>query len=77
MKKDAWMKGVGFFMSSKDLVCPINTRQEYEKPMWSLLCLIANKSSDFIFKSLSSDCGCILRPWIRLPALMIPKDIKS
>lgn len=35
--------------------------------MWSLLCLIANKSSDLIFKPLNGDCVRILRPWISLP----------
>ena len=42
-------------------------RRNRRRSMWSLLCLIANKSSALIFKPLNSDCVCILRPWIRLP----------
>lgn len=46
--KDAWMMGLGFFVSSKDLVFPVNAAQEQETCMWSLSCLRANGSSDFI-----------------------------
>lgn len=65
--KDAWMMGLGFFMSSKDLVFPVNAEQEQETFTWSLLWLSANKSSDSIFKPLNGDCVCILRPGISLP----------
>lgn len=61
------MMGLGFFVSSKDLVFPVNSAQEQETSMWSLLCLRANKSSDFIFKPLNGDWGCILRLWISQP----------
>jgi hypothetical protein len=37
----------------------------------------SQNSSDFIFKSLHGDCGCVLRPWIRLPTLMMLKGIKT
>lgn len=75
--KGAWMMGLGFFVSSKDLVFPINAMQELETSMWSLLCLMANKSSGFIIKPLNCDCVCILRPWITCPSLCFWKAWKA